>query len=267
MIKKIQMYFKTCKTNAQTIGTINKLLENQFEPINKPIINCWNSNDLSFFLNPKRGNEIIIKLLKSVLVYDEKISDIELSSISSLFFSKSKAWGYNYDSLYLFGENTFKEKKWSLDFCLGWESFNKQIIQVRHYRWNNKYAWANQGGSHHFGVAVYHLINADKCCLQSAKIIEISISADIVLQMQKSYDMFVCDSGHKNFFINLFSRENVHIVEYNSNVVLLVFQKENESMKQFISLLDNLDERYILNLNTYIEERLEKQNRIQSKKQ
>lgn len=242
---------------------IEKLIAINFKIIDNPIIDCFDSDDLNVFtnINSSYTNDDIQTLFSKLITTYEENSQIDIKQINSIEYSKSK-YNYSFDSIYLFGRDVYVDRdcKWTFEECIKHIMIKKDILDISYYAWNNKYTWHNSDASHHFAVASFLARNEKiehefNCNLTINKIDE-----EIAKNLLNTFDMFVIHQECR-FELNDCFDENILMYDISHTTNTLVLFEKNKSLDKYIKILQKIDEKYILNLNAYLEERIKNQDR------
>lgn len=242
---------------------IEKLIDINFKIIDTPIIDCFESDDLDVFTNINSSytnDDIQILFSKLITTYEEK-SQIDIKQLNSIQSSKSK-YNYSFDSIYLFGREVYvnRDCKWTFEKCITHIISRKDILDISYYSWNKKYTWHNSDGSHHFAVASFLATNEKiehkfNCNLTINKIDE-----EIAKNLLNTFNIFVINQECR-FELNDCFDENILMYDISHTTNTLVLFEKNKSLDKYIKILQKMDEKYILNLNAYLEERIKNQDR------
>lgn len=240
---------------------IEKLIDINFKKIYTPLIDCFDSDDLDVFINIENSykNDDVQTLFSKLIKTHDENSQIDIKEIDSISSSKSK-WDYSFDSIYLFGKNVYVDRdcKWSFEKCITHITSRKDILDISYYSWNNKYTWHNSDGSHHFAVASFLATNEKiehefNCNLTIKKIDE-----EIAKNLLNTFDMFVIHQNCRYELNDCFDYDiSMYDILHTTNTLVL-FEKNN-NLDKYIKTLQKIDEKYILNLNAYLDERIKKQ--------
>lgn len=251
------------------IFRLNEAIEylfNFLEPMNKIKIDCFNSDDyLSYFSNLKFMNGNIdnpndITSMFSNLVFENEIkTKIDITKVDSVAASKS-AENHSYPNMYSFGKDVYEVRgnKWSLEECL--EDFNSVTKQKWIYSKdcrNNRIIWNNKDGSHHFAVAIYHLINMNTPYLVDAVLCERNIDNKVAALICENYEVFITNKdSHLNIIFKALKELEYGLFLFDSNGsnknCCLIINKNSSNM--ILDILKKFDKDYILHLNPMLKQ-------------
>ncbi len=244
----------------------DKILSIDFEDIGYPLLNCFKSNDMGVFTHIRSFNrgEDFKKLFNGLTKKSEAVcSEIDIKKVSSLRSSKSKSSGRDFKTMYLFGKDVYvdRDDKWEFEDCISHVmnhlARDEPRLELFLYQWNGKYHWDNSGGSHHFAVASFHAQNNKIDYSFQANIIEISIDRGVANNLLVNYEMFIVCERSQHDLEECFNEKDICLFDVGYlNNVLVVFDKNNNSIKKHINLLKNLDSKKVLHFNRYLKERL-----------
>lgn len=258
IIKKIVIDYVE-KNLFHKYGYYKKLSLIEFTPIELPLIDCFHSNDLIKFIKIGGSfggdvHEAGILLSKIVQKETLEVTKMDITSINSVSVSKSKSSGYSFGSLYEFGKSIYEERgdKWDIEECLAHIKKRGDVLDIVYYNWDGRYKWVNADGSHHFAVAIYHAINGGFPVEVDVRQTIKSINKSIAEELLKKYALFVINERNA-YEIRKFFNDDVasDFRVFDSCNTLLAISRANSNSKQ-IKALENIDNRYVLNLNDYL---------------
>lgn len=219
-------------------------------------LNCFNSNDLWFFINQRND------FFKEFFVNEEKNENLNFLKVDSISASKSKGSGYIFDTIYSFGKNVLIDRKMNWDFenCIKHvkNELKENPLTLYHYKWNNRYEWKNSGGSHHFAAANFLATNNGYEQIFNCNIKSISINNKVVNKFIDNYEMFVFNIP-SYIFKEIFKDEIIEIIRIEDEHIIVLFDKDKSKNKGYINLLKLIDKKYALYFNEYLESRLKYQ--------
>lgn len=259
--------------------TTNKLLTLQLKEIDDVKIDCFHSHDLCRFQSFRTYNqkaEHIANLIKSIIINSEQ-NDIQfdLRKLTNVSASKSLAWGYSYDSMYSFGRNLINvvdivnqdngKSFISIESCLNHMRYNDEFVfRIDHVLWENRYVWLNDDGSHHCAIAIFYAENQHKELLVNASFRIQSLNQKVINEINEKYKIFVVSSKKYYELQNLISQyKPIFLEPQQSQNMLLVFEKNNQTPNKLIRFLETYDQRYILDFNHHISNLLKKQLKVE----
>lgn len=230
------------------------------EPMKKLKLDCFHSSDIFSRFGNLKALDTNIKSFEKItssfsqLVDENQIqTQLDITKVDSFAVSKSAA-KYSYPDIYSFGKDIFENRKdeWTLEECLAdFNLQNKKNEYSKNMR-NNRIIWSNSDGSHHFAVAIYHLINSGSSHFIDANICERSINKDVAKSIIDEYEVFILNKDDllnevlkhlENFNYGLFSFDR----NGECNEFCLVVTKE--SSHPIINFLLKFDKKHILYLN------------------
>jgi hypothetical protein len=238
-----------------------KLFSINFELINYPRLDCFHSNDLSNFVKINNyENKNFVDLFSNLIKEKKEVKKINIKEVNSIMSSKSKSSGYSFETLYLFGKNIYLDRnnKWDFDECISHVLYKKNVLDMYHYNWNDRYAWSNSDGSHHFAVAVFHAENENKIYIIDANVTIKYIDEHIANKILNIYSVFVINSKNENSLRECFKKEEIYIFNIaHGNDSLVVFDKSNRNIISYVRILELIDDKKILDFNKYLQNRLD----------
>ncbi len=261
LYKSIVKLNKNVKNSLKANQIYEEIINLPFEEINKYELNCFNSNNISFFIKPEFHHIRQQKTILEDIIQIEKsntIIELDLRKIDSISASKSSR--YKYKNIYEFGKNVFVEQnnKWNLEECIkhvedGLRNKEK-TYEIRYYKWNNRYEWLNYDGSHHFAVANYITTNQNINHKIKCQITTYSIKEEIKTIID-NYHIFIINSKLEHHLYTIFLNTDIkiHLLESNNCLILI---KNNKIYKNIIQLMKIIDNKYIFCLNDYLNENL-----------
>lgn len=209
-------------------------------------LNCFNSDNLLFFINEKNI------LFEDFFIKEEYSKELNLLKINSINSSKSKSSGYIFNDIYLFGKNIFLDRKdnWEYDDCIK-HIKQRNRFTINQYRWNDRYEWDNEDGSHHFAVANFLATNNKYEEILSCDVISVSINKQIVNNLLDNYEMFVLNIP-SNYLKNILLNSTVEIINIKSGHTMVLFNKNIVKNRKYIMLLQLINKKYVLYFNGYL---------------
>lgn len=260
---------KNEEKEAIKFASLITYLINSVKPINELKLDCFHSSDIFSRFGNLRVQDTNINDFNKISELFSKLVDkkntqtqLDITKVDSVETSKSSA-KYSYPDIYSFGKDIFENRKdeWTLEECLS--DFNSKPDQKHKYfknMRNGRIGWVNYDGSHHFAVAIYHLINSGSSYYVDANICEKSINNDIAKTILNEYDVFILNkdealNGKLRYLDNL----NYGLFSFDSNgdckEFCLIISKE--STHPIINVLLKYDKRHILYLNELLIEFVE----------
>lgn len=232
---------------------LEEIISIEFKEINYKycVLNCFNSNDLSFFID--KENEYF----KNFFIREEQTEDLSFLKIDSICASKSKSSGYRFNTIYSFGKNVFIDRKmnWKYEDCIKHIENSKNTFNLFHFKWNNRYEWDNGDGSHHFAVANFIATNNKYEKIFNCHIKSYSINIDVANKLLKNFEMFVFNI-HSYIIDEIFKEDIVDVVTLQDGHIIVLFDKEKAENSGYLKLLKLIDEKYVLHFNEYLYTRL-----------
>lgn len=226
-------------------------------------LNCFNSNDLWFFINQRND------LFKEFFVNEEKNENLNFLKVDSISASKSKSSGYRFDTIYSFGKNVLIDRKMNWDFenCINHikYEYKEKPLRLYFYKWNNRYEWNNGDGSHHFAAANFLAANNSYEQIFNCNIKSISINNEVANNLLDNYEMFVFNIS-SYILEEIFKEDIIDIIRIQDGHIMVLFDKDKSKNKGYINLLKIIDKKYALYFNEYIESRLKYQDTYLKKK-
>lgn len=226
-------------------------------------LNCFNSNDLWFFINQRND------LFKEFFINEEKNEKLNFLKVDSISASKSKGSGYRFDTIYSFGKNVLIDRKMNWDFenCINHikYEYKEKPLRLYSYKWNNRYEWKNSDGSHHFAAANFLATNNSYEQIFNCNIKSISINNEVANNLLGNYEMFVFNIS--SYIIEeIFKEDIIDIIRIQDGHIMVLFDKDKSINKGYINLLKLIDKKYALYFNDYLESRLKYQDTYLKKK-
>lgn len=223
-------------------------------------INCFNSNDLWFFINQRNEH------FKEFFINEEKNENLNFLKVDSISASKSKSSGYRFETIYSFGKNVLIDRKmnWTYESCIKHNEKDK-ILPLSYYKWNNRYEWKNSDGSHHFAAANFLATNNGYEHIVNCNIKSISINNEVANNLLGNYEMFVFNI-YSYIIEEIFKEDIIDIVRIQDGHIMVLFDKDKSKNKGYINLLKLIDKKYALYFNDYLESRLKYQDTYLKKK-
>lgn len=244
----------------------------EFLPVTYPEANhCFSSNDLYDYTDALKRRGGCFTMLGDLIVENRySVDDFRITDIGAIGSSKSSGKGF--DSVEKFGESVFKREGWSVEEC--YKDLERNATNERHlpidiktYRWNGIFKWSNHDGSHHMAAAIYQLLLDPLLPIKSypASIIEYSIDKDAAEILFEKYGFFVINNRTwwKIYEIvkNFDHLPKTETLSGEQVMIAIDKQCEENYVKKLSEILHNETNEVCINVNEYIFERVDKQDK------
>lgn len=239
------------------------------EIIHPEIPNCFSSDDLFNFLNIYRPSTSDFQALSEIVkIREYEINDFDICKIDSFADSKSKSADLRFPSVYDFGKSVFIRDGWTIEECIkdleNHAARPGAVLDMLFYAWNQRYAWDNGDGSHHMSTAIFHLKNdpsLPRYCYDvkvKEKFIDTSATSDVF----RKYRFFIINSkSWWHIYEDYRNTDGLNIIQIINGMHIVSIKRDsnNQKCKKFLTLCESQNENVCVDLNRYIDDRMQMQ--------
>jgi len=268
--------FLTCNQDIlNEYSLIEEILKIKFNEINRLKTDCFHIDELKYFLRDITfcTDEQVEELLTQIFIKKYIPNQaLDIKKITTIQNSKSEAWGYSYESIYLFGDSLIKSDikyaSWPFEQLINQVlDRHRNNLVINYYSWLNQYEWSNDDASHRFALAIYHAYENNIDYDIDVSITAYEMNVDNLKKLLGQYELFILNTNILYKITNLIPNKETYVTcELIDENAIIGFDKSNFYSGKIIELFKKYDQKFILNFNSYVENLLSNQEKFKSNK-